>query len=95
MTEPKPKDLASNMEPVSDLGADVATLLEKLRKAGRPVVITEGGRHSAVLIDADAYHTLLEELSTLRDVHLGLRDAAEGRLTPNDQVKAQLLARYS
>lgn len=83
------------MESVSDLGADAATLLERLRKAGRPVVITKDGRHSAVLIDADAYHRLLEELSTLRDIHLGLRDATDGRLTPHDQVKAQLLARYS
>lgn len=88
-------DNAEEMETVSDLEAKASDLLERLRRAGRPVVIAERGQPSAVLIDVVAYEDLLEELETLRDVHRGLHDAAQGRVTPHDEARALLLGRYS
>jgi PHD/YefM family antitoxin component YafN of YafNO toxin-antitoxin module len=81
-------------EPVSDLATDAATLLERLRETGRPLVIAEGGHHSAVLMDVEVYRALLDEIATLRDIRQGLEDVAAGRLTPHEEVKARLLARY-
>jgi PHD/YefM family antitoxin component YafN of YafNO toxin-antitoxin module len=81
-------------EPVSDLATDTATLLARLRETGRPLVIAERGHHSAVLMDAEVYRALLDELATLRDIRQGLQDIASGRLTPHDEAKVRLLARY-
>lgn len=75
------------------LEANAADLLERLRQAGRPVAIAEHGPRAAVLIDASAYESLLEELETLRDVHRGLHYAAEERFTPHSAVRASLLGR--
>ena len=88
-------DSDMELEMVSDLQANAADLLERLRQAGQPVVIAEEGQRSAVLIEAEAYDSLLEELDTLRDVHRGLHDAAQGRVTPHDEARAHLLGRYS
>jgi predicted transcriptional regulator len=42
----------------------------------------------------ELYRALLDELATLRDIRQGLEDIAGGRLTPHDEVKERLLARY-
>jgi PHD/YefM family antitoxin component YafN of YafNO toxin-antitoxin module len=81
-------------ELISDLATDAATLLSRLRETGRPLMIAEGGHHSAVLMDVEVYRALLDEIATLRDIRQGLQDVASGRLTPHEEAKARLLARY-
>jgi antitoxin YefM len=90
-----PLNLNEDSQPVSELEAKAAELLRRVQETRRPVVLTEDGKGAAVLVDLESYQDLLEEIEILRDVHRGLADAEAGRVTPHDEARARLLARYS
>jgi antitoxin YefM len=88
-------NLKDDIQPVSELEAKAANLLRQVQETRRPVVLTEGGKGAAVLVDLESYQGLLEEIELLRDVHRGLADAEAGRVTPHEEARARLMARYS
>ena len=45
----------SNIIPVSDLRQSAAKLLKQLKKTNEPLIITQRGRATAVMIGVDAY----------------------------------------
>ena len=56
----------SNIIPVSDLRQDAAKLLKQLRKNKEPLIITQRGRATAVMISVDAYEKSEHEKELLR-----------------------------
>lgn len=70
----------TNIIPVSDLRQDAANLLKRLRNSREPLVITQRGRASAVMIGVDAYERMEREIEILRLLAKGDReiDASEG-----------------
>lgn len=70
----------TNIIPVSDLRQDAANLLKRLRNSREPLVITQRGRASAVMIGVDAYERMEREIEILRLLAKGDReiDAGEG-----------------
>ena len=89
-----PINLQDDIQPVSDFRANTADSLRRLRATGRPLVLTQNGRSAAVLLDVASYQALVDENELLRDLHAGLEDAREGRVTPHADAKAALLGRY-
>lgn len=89
-----PINLQDDIQPVSDFRANTADSLRRLRETGRPLVLTQNGRSAAVLLDVASYQALVDENDLLRDLHAGLDDAREGRVTAHAVAKAELLARY-
>lgn len=87
--------LPENTQPASALEERAADLLRQVRETRRPVVLTESGRSTAVLVDLETYQGLLDEVALLRDIHRGLADAEAGRVTPHEEAMVSLLARYS
>lgn len=87
-------DLENDITPVSDFRANAASILDKLRVTGRPVVLTQRGRSAAVLLDVRAYQALLEEVATLRDIRSGEEDVRKGRTVPHDAALERLRERY-
>jgi prevent-host-death family protein len=81
-------------EPASELGEQGEKFITRMRATGRPVIFTQEGRDSAVLIDIALYERLLDELEVLRDVHQAQRDIDAGRVTAHGDAKARLLKRY-
>jgi antitoxin YefM len=92
VTAPIPFDLEADIKPVSDFRANSAALLRQVRESGRPIVLTQRGRSAAVVVDVGTYQALLDELDELRDVHRGLADLAEGRVTSQEDIEAELLS---
>ena len=87
-------DMTEDIQPATDLQSRAEGLLRQVRDTRRPVVLTQEGRGTAVLVDIASYQSLLEELDLLRDVHRGLADVEAGRVVPHDEARARLLARY-
>jgi antitoxin YefM len=87
-------DLTDDIQPAADLQSKAEGLLKQVQDTGRPVVLTQEGRGTAVLVDIHTYRSLLEELDLLRDVHRGLADVEAGRVVPHEEARARLLSRY-
>jgi antitoxin YefM len=86
-------DLEADIQPVSDFRANASAMLQQVRDTGRPLVLTQRGRGTAVLLDIGVYQGMLEELEELREVHRGLADVAAGRVVDHAEVAARLSAR--
>ena len=72
--------------PVTDLRQDAAAVLKKLQESEEPLVITQRGRATAVLLNLDAYERAQQERELLRLLALGEREIAEGEGYSLDSV---------
>jgi len=76
------------MIPVTDLQQDAASALKRARKSRKPVVISQRGRATAVLVSIEAYKAAEHELDLLRLLAKGDREVAAGKGYDLDAVLA-------
>ena len=74
--------------PISDLRQDTAGIIKRVVATDEPVVITQRGRASAVLVSADAYERTQYENELLRVLVRGDAEAASGLGRDADDVMA-------
>lgn len=85
-----------NIIPVTDLQRQAGQIISGLADSDEPVVITQRGRASAVIISAERYGEIeadlkrLDELELLEMVELSRQDIAEGKVLSHDEVKKRL-----
>lgn len=79
----------SNIIPVSDLRQDAAKLLKQLRNSKEPLIITQRGRATAVIIGVDAYEKSEREKELLRLLAKGDREIETGQGYDLDTVLAE------
>ncbi len=85
-----------NIIPVTDLQRQAGQIIGNLAELDEPVVITQRGRASAVLLSAERYTEieadlkLLDELELLEIVERSRQDIAEDKVLSHDEVKKRL-----
>jgi antitoxin YefM len=57
-----------DIQPLTAFRANAAQYLEQVRTTGQPLVLTQHGRGAAVLLDVEAFESMVDELELLRDV---------------------------
>ncbi|MGH9945711.1 MAG: type II toxin-antitoxin system Phd/YefM family antitoxin [Pyrinomonadaceae bacterium] len=82
--------------PVTDLQRQAAQILSEANESSEPIVITQRGRASAVLISAKRYAEIEEDLNALDDLELeqliaiGESAKVAGNVISHDEVKKRL-----
>jgi prevent-host-death family protein len=79
----------SNIIPVSDLRQDTANILKQLRNNKEPLIITQRGRATAVIIGVDAYEKSESEKELLRLLVKGDREIETSKGYDLDTVLAE------
>ncbi len=79
----------SNIIPVSDLRQDAAKLLKQLQNDKEPLIITQRGRASAVMLGVEAYEKLEYEKEILRLLAKGEKEIEAGIGYELDTVLAE------
>jgi prevent-host-death family protein len=77
---------APKIVPISDLRQDAAAVLKRVRRSRAPVVITQRGRASAVLLSVDAYERSEEQRRILRALARGDREVRAGKGSTLDVI---------
>ena len=72
--------------PVTDLRQNAASILDKIKKADEPWVITQRGRATAVLLSMEAYERSQKEHELLRFIAAGENETALGKGHSLDSV---------
>ena len=86
---------STDIQPLSEVRANLASYIDQVRQTGRPVVLTEHGRGAAVLLGVTAYEALVEELELLRDVQTAEEQLAAGRAIGHTRAKRELRRRLA
>jgi prevent-host-death family protein len=76
--------------PLADLEAGAAKLVARARAAGKPVVVTDDGEPTAVVLTPEQFEELGYRRAFIAAVEEGLADEAAGRTLTTDEVKAHL-----
>ena len=81
--------LSQDIKPVSYVKANTAKVLEQANRSG-PVVITQNGEASAVLVGVRDYDRMRESLTLLKILSMSNTSMEEGRGIPAETVFARL-----
>ena len=87
----------NEIHPLTDFQRNTRAHLKRLKKTGKPQVLTVNGRAEVVVQDADAYQKLLQAVDraeALEGIRRGLDDVKAGRTRPLADAIGALARRY-
>ncbi len=86
-------NLNQDIKPLSEFRANATACIKQVHDTKRPIVITQHGKSSAVLMDVHEYEVLLEKLELLQDIRLAESQISNDQGISHDQVKKHILAK--
>ena len=77
-----------NIKPLTEFRNNMKKYIEELKKNKKPIVLTQHGKGTAVLLDAEKYQDLQDQIDFMRKVVLGLEDMKQKKVQPfSDAVR--------
>lgn len=83
----KQVNLEEDIKPLSEFRANAATLVKHVKSTKRPLVITQHGKSSAILMDVKEYQSLLDKIEILQDVQLAEQQISQGKAINHSDAK--------
>lgn len=85
--------LATDIQPLAEFRAKLATVVRRVQRTRRPIVLTQHGRSAAVLLDVREYDALIERLELLHDVQTAERQLVKSRGVAHGRAHSAVLGR--
>src|SRR5947209_545591 len=82
-------DLTQGIDSLTNFKRNSAAFMKRMKKSGKPVVLTVNGRAEVVVQDAASYQQLLElieRLETVEGIRQGLEEMKQGKGKPAEEV---------
>jgi antitoxin YefM len=86
---------SQDIQPLSAFRANAAGFLDQVRDTKRPLVLTQHGKSTAVVLDVNEYDALIDELELVRDIQRARAELARGEGIPHADVVAELRSRLA
>lgn len=67
-----------------------SSLMKKMKKTGRPLVLTINGKAEAIVLDPAAYQDVADHLDAIASIRRGLAQARRGEGRPAEDVFDEL-----
>ncbi len=80
---------SEDIRPLSEFRANAAALIEQVRTTKRPIIITQHGKSSAVVLDVREYEALLDKIEMLQEIRLAESQIQQGRGISHEEAKEQ------
>ena len=74
------------IEPVTTLKTKSAELIRRAKESGQPIIITQNGRATAVLVDVESFERQREALLLLRYLAVGEDEIGKGKGVPHEEA---------
>ena len=81
----------SDIKPLSEFRANAAGFVKQVKESKRPLIITQHGKSSAVLVDVAEYQALIEKLEVLQEIQIAEQQISNGKYLTNEQVKKVII----
>jgi prevent-host-death family protein len=75
-----------NITPLTDFRNNIKKYLEEISVHKKPILLTQHGKSAAVIMDAEKYQEMQDQIDFMKKVTLGLEDYREGRTVPAADV---------
>ena len=88
-------NLVNDIKPLSEFRANAAHFINQVKETKRPLILTQNGVSSAVLVDVSEYQAIIEKLELLQEVQIAEQQIESGNYLTDSQLKERLAARYN
>jgi len=83
--------LDQDIKPLSEFRANVTRFIDEMKRNKRPLVITQHGKSSAVMLGVAEYEALLEKIELLSDIQVAEGQLRAGEGLAHESAKAKIL----
>lgn len=83
-------NLKEDICPISDFRANTTAMLKKIREFHRPLVLTQNGKSSAIVLDIGDFQSLIDELDLARELIESNQQIERGEFFTNKEVHQML-----
>ena len=83
-------DVTQDIHSLTTFKRNSSGLIKRMKKTGRPLVLTVNGKAEAVLLDASKYQEVAGHLDAVASIREGLAQANKGVGRPTDEVFDEL-----
>lgn len=87
--------LDQDIRSLSDFRANSASYIERVKSKHRPLILTQHGKSSAVLIDVQDYQKMLDKIELLEELSAARKELDNGEGKPHTEFINELRAEYS
>lgn len=88
-------NIEDDIKSLSEFRANSANFIKQIKDTKRPLILTQHGKSTAVLVDVAEYQATIEKLELLQEIQTAERQIAEGKILSNEQVKKRIADRYT
>ena len=85
--------LDKDIQPLSEFRANAASMIEKIKKEHRPLVITQHGKSSAVLLDVSDYEQMIDTIELLQEINQARQEIKDAKGVEHEEVMNSLKRR--
>jgi len=86
--------LDRDIRSLSEFRANAASFIEQVKSEHRPLVLTQHGKSSAVLIDVEDYQKLLDKIQLLEELSTARKELDNGEGVSHEEFFSELRAKY-
>lgn len=87
--------LDRDIRSLSEFRANAASFIEQVKSEHRPLVLTQHGKSSAVLIGVEDYQKLLDKIQLHEEIAGAKKELEEGKGMDHQEFMNELKAQYS
>jgi PHD/YefM family antitoxin component YafN of YafNO toxin-antitoxin module len=79
---------------VSEFISEGESLIHRIHKTKKPLLLTEEGENAAVILDSNEYDQIAERLQMLEDIYAAQDQLRSGSGISHEEAKKKLISRY-
>ncbi|HVI08918.1 MAG TPA: type II toxin-antitoxin system Phd/YefM family antitoxin [Candidatus Binatia bacterium] len=83
-------DVTQDIHSLTTFKRNSTSLMKRMKKTGRPLVLTINGKAEAVVLDPAAYQDIADNLDAIASIRRGLAQARRGEGRPAEEVFGEL-----
>lgn len=85
---------STDVRPVTEFRANTSAVIEQMHANKRPVILTQHGRSTAVLLDVGVYEGMVDELEFMRNLQVAEAQIAVGQVIPHEEVARRMREKH-
>ncbi len=87
-------DYVKDICPVTEFRSDINAMIQRTKSTHRPIVLTQHGKSTAVVIDIADYQRMVEKAELAEDIRIAKQQIKEGKFYTTAQAKERIMKRF-
>jgi antitoxin YefM len=88
-------DLVEDICPITEFRSEINTMIQKTKETHRPIILTQHGKSTAVVVDIADYQRMVEKSELAQDIAIAEKQFKEGKTYTTAQAKARIMKRFA